>query len=59
MMGLQYIYVGVAVGGGQCSSIVAAWWWSCSYSWVKRGAQKNKRWSTKKCIEHTVAKWLS
>ena len=52
-------YVRVAVGDGQCSSIVAAWWWWCPYSWVKRGAPKNKRWSTKTCIVQTIAKWLS
>ena len=28
-------------------------------SWVKRGAPKNKRWSTKTYIVYTVAKWLS
>ena len=51
-------YVRVAVGGGQWSSIVADWWWWCPYSWVKRGAPKNKWQSTKKHI-HTIAKWLS
>ena len=27
MMGIQYIYVKVTVGGGQSRSIIGVWWW--------------------------------